>query len=676
MKQELFIGKQNNPIYFKCLIIITLKRYHRRFIEVANSFYISKLNNKERESVFSNVVDFFNETWKYKPKPFKYNKYVAKKKKLDSENAEEIRETSVQKTVYNDKDGNLIYNKRKLTELPSFIAQLTSNLSLPLACEHIYFNYDFLTGMFNCINHEDIMGNLQRIGESSSYSLNEDARQAFEEIKLFKLIFLQCVFVIKDHPDSTSLQLTSRSLVFYGHFNYFTRLIDQSDANSSISCALIAPYQFMPPPGSDLIFTLEKHFKPIVCTSIGGSNDSYVFTLSDKVVAFNMSNLTDLANFKLEYTDKELCHMVVYSLEDLSEENILLKDFKGGFIVSSDDEILSYSFELTLLFKKKLTNELIKDIFIINSINFLVSFQDKKYFDVYNLTTGELVLREHFDKTIQFLAVNTHHELINITTYLANVPVFIAVVFESTEMKIFEVKGKKEATNIDESNFTIKLTYNVPAAGFDCYSIKFDQLIKLYEFENLVLTLNDGSIVRISFTFFDLATVEDFSMTKNITFIKPLVKKELKFRIGHNLNEKFGFIGSNNYGYLLENETLFEIPGTFDKITILDEKSLLLFDNGTIKKYYFMANLKEKNYKMAQLMQIDAHCDKINFCFVKDSMLLTTSLDSAMKCFLIKGASSSIKKTNLNLDMNEKSVEKIVYCNKDDLVITMMETTK
>ena len=142
------------------------------------------------------------------------------------------------------------------------------------------------------------------------------------------------------------------------------------------------------------------------------------------------------------------------------------------------------------------------------------------------------------------------------------------------------------------------------------------------------------------------------------------------------MNEKFGFIGSNNYGYLLENETLFEIPGTFDKITILDEKSLLLFDNGTIKKYYFMANLKEKNYKMAQLMQIDAHCDKINFCFVKDSMLLTTSLDSAMKCFLIKGASSSIKKTNLNLDKNEKSVEKIVYCNKDDLVITMMETTK
>jgi len=34
--------------------------YHRRFIEVASSFYISKMNSQEREVVFANVVDFFN----------------------------------------------------------------------------------------------------------------------------------------------------------------------------------------------------------------------------------------------------------------------------------------------------------------------------------------------------------------------------------------------------------------------------------------------------------------------------------------------------------------------------------------------------------------------------------------------------------------------------------------
>ncbi len=34
--------------------------YHRRFIEVTSSYYISKMNSQERAVVFSNVVDFFN----------------------------------------------------------------------------------------------------------------------------------------------------------------------------------------------------------------------------------------------------------------------------------------------------------------------------------------------------------------------------------------------------------------------------------------------------------------------------------------------------------------------------------------------------------------------------------------------------------------------------------------
>jgi hypothetical protein len=37
-----------------------------------NSFYVSKLNSEDRQSVFNNVIDFFNETWKNKPKPYKY----------------------------------------------------------------------------------------------------------------------------------------------------------------------------------------------------------------------------------------------------------------------------------------------------------------------------------------------------------------------------------------------------------------------------------------------------------------------------------------------------------------------------------------------------------------------------------------------------------------------------
>jgi hypothetical protein len=123
--------------------------YHRRFIEVASSFYLSKLSSDLRHKVFMNVVDFFNETWKFKPKPYMYNEYIRKKKRLqEGAGLEECRESDIQPTVYADKDGNMRYNTRKINELPNFIAQLTFNVSCPLACDLIFFNHTFFLGLF------------------------------------------------------------------------------------------------------------------------------------------------------------------------------------------------------------------------------------------------------------------------------------------------------------------------------------------------------------------------------------------------------------------------------------------------------------------------------------------------------------------------------------------------
>jgi len=123
--------------------------YHRRFLEVALSCYLSNLNSDLRHKVFMNVVDFFNETWKFKPKPYTYNEYIRKKKKLqEGAGLEECRESDLQPTVYVDNDGNMRYNMRKINELPNFIAQLTSNVASPLACDLIFFNHTFLLGMF------------------------------------------------------------------------------------------------------------------------------------------------------------------------------------------------------------------------------------------------------------------------------------------------------------------------------------------------------------------------------------------------------------------------------------------------------------------------------------------------------------------------------------------------
>ncbi|CAF1097569.1 unnamed protein product, partial [Brachionus calyciflorus] len=72
--------------------------YHRRFIEVSNSYYLSKLNSNDRSVIVSNVIDFFNETWKNKPKPYKYNQYLTKKFGVKNGESEAIRDTSMQPT--------------------------------------------------------------------------------------------------------------------------------------------------------------------------------------------------------------------------------------------------------------------------------------------------------------------------------------------------------------------------------------------------------------------------------------------------------------------------------------------------------------------------------------------------------------------------------------------------
>lgn len=98
--------------------------YHRRFIEVASNFYLASLAQDQRDDIVSNVIDYYNETWKNKPKPYKYNEYLAKKKNNGSIEAAEKRETTLQPTVLVDEQGNVRYNVRKITELPKFISRV------------------------------------------------------------------------------------------------------------------------------------------------------------------------------------------------------------------------------------------------------------------------------------------------------------------------------------------------------------------------------------------------------------------------------------------------------------------------------------------------------------------------------------------------------------------------
>lgn len=205
--------------------IYVYNRYHRRFIEVANAFYITKLTVDDRRLIFANVVDFFDEKWKRTPKPYKYNNFLQKKLHLGSACAEQIRNTSMQPTVFVDASGTLRYNKRKLSELPTFIAQLTANLAVPLACEHVFFNFHFITGLFMTSNFNEIIATFNIIKEKSEYQTDQDIIADYNALCIMALSFLNCGIMMANYPKAGVTLILYRMLHLYGyrHLYLFTR---------------------------------------------------------------------------------------------------------------------------------------------------------------------------------------------------------------------------------------------------------------------------------------------------------------------------------------------------------------------------------------------------------------------------------------------------------------------
>ncbi len=183
--------------------------YHRRFIEVTTTNYIAKLDERTREYIFCNITDFFNETWKHTPKPFKYNEFVAKKKNLASTQCEEVRNTGMQPTFLVDEKTKLVnYNKRKLREMPTFVAGLTQNLAIPLGAKYIWFNYHFLTGMLLLTDLSEITKCLiELIEKRSSYAVSAECTATLKELRTMVLLFLQSCITMKNFPRSCNLSL-------------------------------------------------------------------------------------------------------------------------------------------------------------------------------------------------------------------------------------------------------------------------------------------------------------------------------------------------------------------------------------------------------------------------------------------------------------------------------------
>jgi len=307
-----------------------------------------------------NVIDFFNETYKHKPKPYRYNEFLAKKNHIDKDQVLEAkRETADQQTSFIDKNGKLKYNLRKINELPEFIARLKPNMSYPLVCEHVFFNFEFLMGYLTHKSANEIMDYINHFPLHSTYKLTEETEKIAIQIHFFRLILHQVIFNVTNCPSSAGAKILESLMVFQKHFNYIESFLEQYDQQSYRTCSLMLPYQIASTPASDILIKYDKHNQPIYKCVFDGDDDKLFMVLADRLALFSLKDLKDYGATLIESSSDPILFLALYLDESEEKEsgkgNVELKDYEGGFMIANKHTLWSYSFQgLKVLKKKKL----------------------------------------------------------------------------------------------------------------------------------------------------------------------------------------------------------------------------------------------------------------------------------------------------------------------------------
>lgn len=238
--------------------------HHRKFIDVTLDYYVKSASRKENEAMYQNIIDYYNDTWQNRAKPFEMNDYLKNKYKDVVDRVAE-RYLTPQPIQYVGTDGKTRFNKRKLTELPNCLAKINNQYGLEKACELVFFNYEFMHSKFTCESLSEVIDDLKRVLNESD--MWEDERKSllssFKQLKLYQKTLDLCGSLIEDYPSSLSFQLSSRWLNYYGIFNYVTKFIDECDKLGPKICSLISPYFQQNSPGSYLISSIHKHYEPV-----------------------------------------------------------------------------------------------------------------------------------------------------------------------------------------------------------------------------------------------------------------------------------------------------------------------------------------------------------------------------------------------------------------------------
>ncbi|CAF0891255.1 unnamed protein product, partial [Brachionus calyciflorus] len=367
--------------------------YHRRFIEVSLDKYVQQLEKSESEIIFQNIFDFYNETWKGIQKPFELNEYLKKKLNKQSLHDQADRFLSSQPIKFINENGQVKYNKRKLTELPNCLANLSSFLSLEKACELVFFNYEFMHAKFVCESINEVMDDLEKIIENESeYGNNSEGRSLILQLKYLEKCLNLCGWIINDNPNSLGFELTSRFLNYYGSLKYITKFVDECDSFGYLDSSLVSLYLQNQTPGGYLISSITKHTEKIVDVF---SFENLFLLVSFKKISFFVKKTISQYNFLFDVRIPDLKDYTSedFKIKPLLTQSQLAEEFNDNII---NPETLPIQF---LIFSSKIC-------FVLN-LNSKIVFKYESELSILNafcISLNQIIIVEKGTKCLKVFA--------------------------------------------------------------------------------------------------------------------------------------------------------------------------------------------------------------------------------------------------------------------------------
>jgi hypothetical protein len=423
--------------------------YHRKFKELAHKIYIESLNENQKHLLLQNIIDYFNETWSKKPKPFQYTEKIRIKKGLKLANSEAFRKTKSQNLQLVLKNGETIYNKRKLIQLPLFLFQIANQeLKINALKTFIYDDIEFLNALFSINSY------LFNDRANEIWNLYNTSKLSMSNVAILNSIFEKNVKLFHKFTNTVLFQLSS---LFAS-----VKSSENDDINKQIEkfeMKLLNKNKFLICPMYSFMSVLNNDgLKPILFT-----NDTIKNLISSDTIpiliafAENIVYLLDANSYNILKT--VIIEESIESIYICSDSNDLTKN--GEIIGHSKNEIYMFDIEGVLVYKRSLNN--IKFLRLLSCYHACFVLEKSKFLEVMTNKNGNGVCKKKFITEIVHLEINVDQsKIVGKDIKL----IYVIVCLENGNVEILQFNI--EAEEISEIS-------SIPSTGLKLLSCKIDR---------------------------------------------------------------------------------------------------------------------------------------------------------------------------------------------------------